>query len=72
MSERDDNQVVVTDVKMPFMSMVVFMVKLVIASIPAFTMLGIWVAIIVAIFGAIFRPIILEAILGLIRAPPPL
>ena len=70
MSERDDNQVVVTDVKMPFMSMVVFMVKLVIASIPAFTMLGIWVAIIVAIFGAI--PIILEAILGLIGAPPPL
>lgn len=33
-------EVVVTDIRMPFLSMVVFMVKWVIASIPAFLILG--------------------------------
>lgn len=39
----DDNKpvhVVVTDIQMPFMSMVVFMVKWTIAAIPAFFILG--------------------------------
>jgi hypothetical protein len=48
MSERDVNQVVVTDIKMPFWSMVIFLVKLAIAAIPAF--------IILAILGAIVVP----------------
>ncbi len=45
--------VVVTDIKMPFGSMVAFMVKWVIASIPAFIILAILFAIITAIFGGI-------------------
>jgi hypothetical protein len=35
-----DNEVVVTNIKMPFISMVVFMVKLAIATIPAMIVLG--------------------------------
>ena len=34
-----DNEVVVTDIKMPFKSMVLFMVKLTIATIPAMIIL---------------------------------
>ena len=44
MNDRE-NQVVVTDVQMPFMSMVIFMVKASIAAIPAtiiiFTLVGV-------------------------------
>jgi hypothetical protein len=38
-SHNSQNEVVVTDIKMPFLSMVVFMVKWVIASIPALIIL---------------------------------
>ena len=38
-TEIEKKEVVVTDIKMPFFSMVVFMVKWVIASIPAFIIL---------------------------------
>lgn len=41
MDYKEPNYVVVTDIKMPFLSMVVFMVKWVIASIPAFFILSI-------------------------------
>ncbi len=37
----DDRKVIVTDIQMPFGSMVVFMVKWVIASIPAFIILAV-------------------------------
>jgi hypothetical protein len=47
------NHVVVTDVRMPFWSMVVFMVKLAIAAIPAFILLAIIGAIVTAILGAL-------------------
>lgn len=47
------NEVVVTDVRMPFMSMVVFMVKWAIASIPAFIILFIIAMIIGALFGGL-------------------
>ena len=51
----DGNQnVVVTDVRMPFVSMVILMVKWAIASIPAFIILAIFGAILTAIFGAAF------------------
>jgi hypothetical protein len=50
-----DNQVVIVDIKMPFMSMVVFMVKWVLASIPAFIILAFIAAIGTGLFGAIFR-----------------
>jgi hypothetical protein len=49
----NDSHVVITDIKMPFMSMVTFMVKWILASIPAFIILGIIGAIGTAIFGAI-------------------
>jgi len=44
------NQVVITDIKMPFLSMVVFMVKWAIAAIPAIIILSILGAIIAGIF----------------------
>jgi len=48
------NRVVITDVKIPFMSMVTLMVKWVLASIPAFLILAILGGIVTAIFGGIF------------------
>lgn len=50
----DDASVRVTDINMPFMSMVVFMIKWAIASIPAMIILGIAGAITAGIFGGIF------------------
>lgn len=44
-------EVVVSDIKMPFMSMVVFMIKWAIASIPAFIILSILFGIMSLIFG---------------------
>jgi hypothetical protein len=41
MEEKENSHVVVVDVKMPFLSMVVFMVKWAIASIPALVILAI-------------------------------
>jgi len=54
--KRMDNQgeVTIVDVKMPFMSMVVFMVKAAIAAIPAVIILTIIFAVLGAIFGGIF------------------
>jgi hypothetical protein len=49
-----DNQVVIVDIKMPFMSMVVFMVKWVLASIPAFMILGFIAAAAAGLFGTLF------------------
>lgn len=54
MSEPETQNVVVTDIQMPFMSMVFFMVKWVIAAIPAMiilAMLGALMAAILASFG---------------------
>lgn len=45
------NQVNIVDVKMPFMSMVIFMVKAAIAAIPAMIILTIFFGILSAIFG---------------------
>ena len=47
------NEVNIVDIKMPFWSMVVFMVKAAIASIPAIIILAIIFAILGAIFGSI-------------------
>ncbi len=49
----NNQEVVITDIKMPFISMVVFMVKWVIASIPAFIILFMLFVIVTAIFGGI-------------------
>ena len=48
------NQVAVVDVKMPFPSMVIFLVKLAIASIPAIIILTLIFGSIGLIFGEIF------------------
>ena len=40
MNSPEETQVVVTDIQMPFISMVVFMVKWALAAIPAFLILG--------------------------------
>ncbi|ORU89519.1 MAG: hypothetical protein A6F71_00700 [Cycloclasticus sp. symbiont of Poecilosclerida sp. M] len=50
----DDNtvsKVSITDIKMPFSSMVVFLVKVAIASIPAFIILSVVGSIIFAVLG---------------------
>ncbi|MDX1303085.1 hypothetical protein [Photobacterium sp.] len=53
--ENDKQEVTVVDVKMPFMSMVIFMVKLAIASIPAFIILSIIFGLLMALFGGMFH-----------------
>ena len=50
--ETQNNQVTVVDVRMPFMSMVVFMVKWAIASIPALLILFVIARILINILGA--------------------
>ncbi len=54
MNTENHSGVVITDVRMPFISMVIFMVKFAIASIPAFIILGILGAVITTIRGGIF------------------
>ena len=56
-SNNDPKEVVVTDIQMPFGSMIVFMVKWVIASIPAFIILFALFTIVSAIFGGILSGI---------------
>ena len=55
---QDKTDVVVRDIQMPFGSMVVFMVKWTIASIPAmiivFVVIGVAAAILGSIFGGLF------------------
>ncbi len=52
MSEVTNSNVVITDIKLPFVSMVIFMVKWAIAAIPAFIILAIIGAIIAGFLGA--------------------
>lgn len=54
MSLPEQSQVVVTDIQMPFFSMVIFMVKWAIAAIPAIIILFILGAILSGIFGGLF------------------
>lgn len=54
MNSTGTNHVTITDVKMPFSSMVVFMVKWALAAIPALIILAIVFAILVSIFGGLF------------------
>jgi hypothetical protein len=59
MGSRDINEVVVTDIKISFSTMVVFMVKWAIATIPAIIILtavgSITLGVLRAIFGAIYQ-----------------
>ncbi len=51
MNEEESQYVVVTDIRMPFFSMVVFMIKWVIASIPAFIILSMIGSILMMLVG---------------------
>lgn len=51
MESKEPNYVVVTDIRMSFLSMVTFMVKWVIASIPAFIILSFIFGILMTLFG---------------------
>jgi len=54
--ERSEKQeVTIFDIKMPFISMVIFLVKLAIASIPAFIILSFIFMILGLLFGSIFH-----------------
>ena len=53
----ENNQVTVVDVKMPFLSMVIFLVKLSIAAIPAMLIIGFIMSVIGMIFGGLFHNI---------------
>lgn len=55
MNSEIEKRVVVTDIRMPFLSMMVFMIKWVIASIPAFIILSIMGGIVTAILGMLMR-----------------
>jgi hypothetical protein len=57
MESNAQREVVVTDVKMPFGSMVVFMIKWSLAAIPAIIILAIIWAIAIGVFGGIFGAI---------------
>lgn len=57
METEETQQVVVTDIHMPFLSMVVFMVKWVVASIPAFIILSIIGSILMMLFGGVIGSI---------------
>jgi hypothetical protein len=55
MDQDSQRQVVVTDIRMPFWSMVTFMVKWVIASIPALLILGMLWVLLMAFLGMLGR-----------------
>jgi hypothetical protein len=54
MDNNSNNQVTIVDIKMPFMSMVVFMIKAAIAAIPAFLILSLIMMGISVLLGTIF------------------
>lgn len=53
MNSNSGNHVVIVDIRMPFISMVVFMVKAAIAAIPAFMILAFLGALVAAVFGGL-------------------
>jgi hypothetical protein len=54
MDSNEGKQVIIVDVKMPFISMVVLMVKAAIASIPAFFILAFIGSIFFSVLGGLF------------------
>jgi len=49
--QENQNEVSIVDIKMPFLSMVIFLVKLSIAAIPAFIIMSIVFTALFAVFG---------------------
>ncbi len=54
MENNSNNQVTIVDIKMPFMSMVAFMIKVAIAAIPAFIIVSLIFVTISVILSTIF------------------
>ena len=54
MDSRDNDRVTIVDIRMPFWSMVIFMVKAAIASIPAFIILSVIGSLVFALLGGMF------------------
>ena len=54
MSEQNTQSVVVTDIRMPFWSMVVFMIKWAVAAIPAIIILAVIGSLVAAVLGGAF------------------
>jgi len=50
----EKQKVIVTDIQMPFWSMVVFMIKWTVASVPALIILSFLVGLVVVLIGALF------------------
>jgi hypothetical protein len=53
MNANAGNHIVIVDIRMPFISMVIFMVKAAVAAIPAFIILALLGAVTAAIFGGV-------------------
>ena len=53
MDARDNDRITIVDIRMPFWSMVIFMVKAAIASIPAFVILSVIGSIVFALLGGL-------------------
>lgn len=56
MENENKNEVTIVDIKMPFWSIVIFMVKAAIASIPAFIILGVIGSVLSMAMGGFFGP----------------
>jgi cell division septal protein FtsQ len=54
MDNNSNNQVTIVDIKMPFMSMVIFMIKAAIAAIPAFLILSLLIMGISVLLSTLF------------------
>ncbi|HDN26438.1 MAG TPA: hypothetical protein ENG03_04975 [Thioploca sp.] len=69
--ENESQNVVITDIKMPFFSMVVFMVKWALASIPAVIVIGIIFGALWVGLGMVLGMLGLEGMLGDFMPPQP-
>lgn len=61
--EDETKRVIITDIKMPFFSMVIFIIKWMLASIPAFIIIGL-------LFGAIGVGLQMSGLSGLLPSLP--
>ncbi len=68
--ENESQNVVITDIKMPFVSMVIFMVKGALASIPAVIIIGIIFGALLMALNMVLGMLGLEGMLGSFMPPP--
>jgi len=68
--ENESQNVVITDIKMPFFSMITFMVKWALASIPAVIIIGIIFGALLMALNMVLGMLGLEGMLGSFMPPP--